>query len=60
MTDITEYISAQTLKQFESSLSSVFGVASIILNQFGMSHSGGTGFPKQIKERMDTDAGIGE
>lgn len=60
MTDITEYISAQTLKQFESSLSSVFGVASIILNQFGMSHSGGTGFPKQIKERMDTDAGIVE
>ena len=60
MTDITEYISAQTLKQFESSLSSVFGVASIILNQFGMSHSGGTGFPKQIKECMDTDAGIVE
>lgn len=60
MTDITEYISAQTLKQFENSLSSVFGVASIILNQFGMSHSGGTGFPKQIKERMDTDAGIVE
>lgn len=60
MTDITEYISAQTLKQFESSLSSVFGVASIILNQFGMSHSGGTGFPEQLKERLNTDAGIVE
>lgn len=60
MTDITEYISAQTLKQFESSLSSVFGVASIILNQFGMSHSGGTGFPEQLKERLNTDAGIAE
>lgn len=60
MTDITEYISAQTLKQFESSLSSVFGVASIILNQFGVSHSGGTGFPEQLKERLNTDAGIAE
>lgn len=60
MTDITEYISAQTLKQFESSLSSVFGVTSIILNQFGMSHSGGTGFPEQLKERLNTDAGIAE
>lgn len=60
MTDITEYISAQTLKQFESSLSSVFGVASIILNQFGVSHSGGTGFPEQLKERLNTDAGIVE
>lgn len=60
MTDITEYISAQTLKQFESSLSSVFGVASIILNQFGMSHSGGTGFQEQLKERLNTDAGIAE
>lgn len=60
MTDITEYISAQTLKQFESSLSSVFGVASIILNQFGVSHSGGTGFPEQLKGRLNTDAGIVE
>ena len=60
MTDITEYISAQTLKQFESSLSSVFGVASIILNQFGKSHSGGTGFSEELKERLDSDAGAVE
>lgn len=60
MTDIAEYISAQTLKQFESSLSSVFGVASIILNQFGMSQSGGTGFSEQLKERLNTDSGIVE
>ncbi len=60
MTDITEYISAQTLKQFESSLSSVFGVAVIILNQFGKSHTGGTGFSEKLKERLDSDAGTVE
>lgn len=60
MTDITEYISAQTLKQFESSLSSVFGVAVIILNQFGKSPSGGTGFSEKLKERLDSDAGTVE
>ncbi|MGN0697599.1 MAG: PocR ligand-binding domain-containing protein [Ruminiclostridium sp.] len=60
MTDITEYISAQTLKQFESSLSSVFGVAVIILNQFGKSPSDGTGFSEKLKERLDSDAGTVE
>lgn len=60
MTDITEYISAQTLKQFESSLSSVFGVAVIILNQFGKSRSGGTGFSEQLRERLNSDAGTVE
>lgn len=60
MTDITEYISAQTLKQFESSLSLVFGVAVIILNQFGKSPSGGTGFSEKLKERLDSDAGTVE
>ena len=60
MTDITEYISAQTLKQFENSISSAFGVATIILNQFGKSHSGGTGFSEELKKRLDSDAGTVE
>lgn len=60
MTDITEYISAQTLSRMEKSISDVFGVAAMILNLFGKSHSGGTGFSEELRKRLDTDAGAVE
>lgn len=60
MTDITEYISEQTLSRMEKSISDVFGVATMILNQFGKSHSGGTVFSAELNERLNTTAGAVE